>query len=103
MKTIHPIAQQTVILSKTSQTIQTESGVVLKIMKVNPHPLCLKPGFFSLSVLRQDVQQLHIKSMSCIQVFSQQLAVLKSLYQLLNRKQTYASVHQKNDGSHLGT
>lgn len=66
-----PIAQQIVILIKTSQTIQTESGFVLKIMEVNLHPLCLKPGQFSLSVLHQDVQHLCTESMSCTLVFSQ--------------------------------
>lgn len=42
-----PIAQQIVILNKTSQTIQTESFFVLKMVEVNLHPSCLKPGYFA--------------------------------------------------------
>lgn len=47
----------------------------------------LKTRIFCWSVLHQDVQHLCIEIMSCTQVFSQQLAALKSLHQLLNRKQ----------------
>lgn len=89
---VTPIAQRTVILNKTPQTIQIESVFVQKMTEVNLHPLCLKPGYTLASHCCIKTHKPYAsRACHAHKFFSHQLAVLKSLYYSTESRPVYRS------------